>query len=93
VVSELHFLLSYFALFSQDLSNVLSLWVGSPLCLFYFGIWLLPYSNKKSVKLLVDCLFSFLGSGKPFSLNKHETVHARRREPSQLILRGNLPDF
>jgi hypothetical protein len=54
---------------------------------------LLNLSKQKSVKLLVDCLFLNSGSGKPFPLNKHETIHARRRELSLLILKGNLPDF
>ena len=59
---------------------------------FFRGKLLIP-ANKKSVKLFADCLFICLGSRKPFSSNKHEIVHARRREPSHLILDGNLRDF
>ena len=49
--------------------------------------------HEKSVKLFVDCLFICSGSGKPFLSNRQRTVHARRRELSQLVLERNLPDF
>jgi hypothetical protein len=39
-------------------------------------------SKQKSVKLLVDCLFTIVGSGKPFPPNKHEQFTLIEREPS-----------
>jgi len=50
-------------------------------------------SIKKSVKLLISCLFSILGSGKPFPPNKHE--HFTPLSVNLRILSSEeiLPDF
>ena len=44
--------------------------ISSPMCM--------DAVIKKSVKLFVDCLFSFRGSGMPLVLNKHENSTPKR---------------
>jgi hypothetical protein len=42
--------------------------------------------HEKSVNLLVDCLFTIVGSGKPFHPNKHEQFTPEDVNLRKLIL-------